>query len=88
MIRTRSIAVSALAAAALSAALASPSFADCKTYGAIGTGVNEGMAKFMAEHGLQNVIDSKGAKATGTISYSCKAGMLVTECSARRQGCK
>ncbi len=67
---------------------ASTALADCKSVGAIGTGINEGMAKFMADAGLKNVLEGKGLKGTGAIKYTCSAGAVVTECSARQQGCK
>ena len=70
------------------ATLTSVAHAGCKTVGAIGTGVNEGMAKFMSDAGLKNVLEGKGLKGSGPIKHTCSAGTLVTECSARQQGCK
>ena len=70
------------------AAFASTASAECMPVGAIGTGINEGMAKFMADAGLKNVLDGKGLKGTGAIKHTCSAGAVVTECSARQQGCK
>ena len=69
-------------------ALNSAASAGCQTVGAIGTGVNESMAKFMADAGLKNVLEGKGLKGSGPIKHTCSAGTLVTECSARQQGCK
>ena len=65
-----------------------PAAAGCQTVGAIGTGINEGMAKFMADAGLKNVLEGKGLKPSGPIKHTCEAGAIVTECSARQQGCK
>lgn len=75
-------------ASALGTLVAAPAFADCQPVGAIGTGINEGMAKFMAEAGLKNVIEGKGLKPSGEIKVKCEAGAIYTECSARRMGCK
>jgi hypothetical protein len=70
-------------------AFASPAAAaECKLYGGIGNGVTEGMAKFMAEAAVKNVIENKGLKPTGEITHSCKAAMVGSECVARQQGCK
>ena len=68
-------------------ALAIPTFAQCKLYGGIGTGISEDLAKFMAEHAVHNIIDNKGLKPTGKITYKCKPSGVVFECSARQQGC-
>ncbi|MBY0225457.1 MAG: hypothetical protein K2Q28_06590 [Hyphomicrobium sp.] len=62
--------------------------ADCKPFGGVGNGVTEGIAKFMAEAAVKNVIENKGSKPTGEIKHSCKSAMLGSECSARQMGCK
>lgn len=62
--------------------------ADCKPFGGIGNGVTEGIAKFMADAAVKNIIENKGLKPTGEIKHSCKAAMLGSECSARQMGCK
>jgi hypothetical protein len=69
-------------------AFASPAAAECKLYGGVGNGVTEGMAKFMAEAAVKNIIENKGLKPTGEIKHSCKAATVGSECVARQQGCK
>lgn len=66
---------------------ATPAAADCKLYGGIGNGVTEGIAKFMADAAVKNIIANKGLKPTGEIKHTCKAATLGTECAARQQGC-
>ncbi len=82
--------ISRLAAAALvSLALTMPAAAaDCTLVGGIGTGVTEGIAKFMSDAALKNIIEGKGLKPSGEVTHACTAGTLVTECTARQQGCK
>ncbi len=77
-----------LAAAAMTMTLAAPALAECKLYGGIGTGVTEGIAKFMSNAAIKNIIEGKGLKPTGAITHTCTAGTFVTECAARQQGCK
>jgi hypothetical protein len=78
----------AATAALLSAAGASASLAECKTLGAIGTGITVDIAKFMAEAGLKNIRESKGMTAQGAVTFKCDPGVIVTECSARQRACK
>ncbi len=85
--RTRRVSAVLLAAAG-AVALAAPASAECKLYGGIGNGLTEGIAKFMAEAAVKNIIENKGLKPTGDITHSCKAATLGTECAARQQGCK
>ena len=59
-----------------------------KLFGGVGNGVTEGMAKFMAEAAVKNVIENKGLKPTGEAKTTCKAATLGSECTARQQGCK
>ncbi len=77
-----------LLAVAASLGLSSAASADCKLYGGIGNGVTEGIARFMAEAAVKNVIENKGLKPTGEIKHTCKAATLGSECTARQQGCK
>ncbi len=80
---------STVVAAILMIAVASTAqAADCKPFGGVGNGVTEGMAKFMAEAAVRNVIENKGLKPTGEIKHTCKSAMLGSECSARQMGCK
>jgi len=68
--------------------LATPAAAACQLYGGIGNGLTEGIAKFMAEAAVKNIIENKGLKPTGEIKHTCTAAALGTECTARQQGCK
>jgi len=77
-----------LIAGAISCALTAPASAECKLYGGIGNGFTEGIAKFMAEAAVKNVIENKGLKPTGEAKTTCKAATLGSECTARQQGCK
>jgi hypothetical protein len=70
------------------AAASTAQAADCKPFGGVGNGVTEGIAKFMADAAVKNVIENKGLKPTGEIKLTCKSAMLGSECSARQMGCK
>jgi hypothetical protein len=79
----------ALLAAALTLAAAAPAHAaDCKLFGGVGNGITEGIAKFMSEAAVRNVIENKGLKPTGEAKVTCTAATVGSECSARQQGCK
>jgi hypothetical protein len=78
----------AIVAGALAAAAAPSAHASCTTLGSVGTGINEGIAKFMAEAALKNIRESRGLKAAGAISYKCAAGTILTDCHARQRACK
>ena len=80
--------ITALVLLAATLAAATPAAAECKLYGGIGNGVTEGIAKFMADAAVKNIIENKGLKPTGDIRHTCKAAMLGSECTARQQGCK
>jgi hypothetical protein len=88
MLKTPRMVLAALAAAAVTITFAAPATAECKLYGGIGTGVTEGIAKFMSNAAIKNIIEGKGLKPTGEITHTCTAGTFVTECAARQQGCK
>jgi hypothetical protein len=75
-------------AVAVIGATADPSRAECTTLGSVGTGINEGLAKFMAEAGLKNIRENKGLKPSGGISYKCEAGAVFTDCHAKQKACK
>jgi hypothetical protein len=75
-------------AAGLSALTVTSARAECTTLGSVGTGINEGVAKFMAEAGLKNIRESKGLKADGGITYKCEAGMFLTDCHAKQRACR
>jgi hypothetical protein len=83
------IGVIALGAVAVIGATANPSRAgECQTLGSVGTGINEGVAKFMAEAALKNISESKGLKRSGAVSYKCEAGAVLTDCHAKQRACK
>lgn len=88
MLRSSRSVVAFVAAGFIAAAFAAPARAECKLYGGIGTGINESIAKFMANAAIKNIIEGKGLKPTGEITHTCTAGTFVTECAARQQGCK
>jgi hypothetical protein len=80
-------ATSAIALGCLGA-LASPSHAECTAIGAVGTGINEGTAKFMADAALKNIRESRGLKPGGPTTYKCDGAFMLTECRARQNVCK
>lgn len=80
--------ITSLAGALALALTASGAHADCKTLGAIGTGINEGIAKYMGEAALKNIATNQGMKPTGPITYKCEAGMVSTDCHAKQKACK
>lgn len=77
-----------IAAILMTAAASTAHAADCKPFGGVGNGVTEGIAKFMADAAVKNIIENKGLKPTGEITHTCKSAMLGSECSARQLGCK
>jgi len=83
------IGVVALGAVAVIGGTAGSSRAgECTTLGSVGTGINEGIAKFMAEAGLKNIRENKGMKPAGAVSYKCEAGAVLTDCHAKQKVCK
>lgn len=80
--------VIAAAGACMAGAPITPAHAECTTLGSVGTGVNEGIAKFMAEAGLKNIRESKGLKPQGAITYKCDAGSFLVDCHAKQRACK
>jgi hypothetical protein len=87
----RLIAKSAAAAIALGllATLPATANAACKQIGAVGTGINEGIAKFMADAALKNIRENAGYnKPSGATTYKCEAGMIATDCHARQKVCQ
>jgi hypothetical protein len=76
------------AVAGLGLTAASPARAECTTLGAIGTGLTEDIAKFMAEAGLKNIRENKGMSAQSAVKFKCDTTLIVTECSARQRACK
>jgi len=82
------IGVIVAAATSVIGATAEPSRAECTTLGSVGTGINEGIAKFMAEAGLKNIREDKGLKPAGAVTYKCEAGAVLTDCHAKQRACK
>jgi hypothetical protein len=87
----RLIARSAAAALAfgLLAGLPVTANAACKQIAAVGTGINEGIAKFMADAALKNIRENAGyPNASSTTTYKCEAGIISTDCHARQKVCQ
>ena len=83
------LAMFALAAMGVSGlATGSAHAAECKNFAAIGTGITQDLAKFMAEHGIANVAADKGYTPSGTISYKCVNGVVGIDCHAHQRACK
>jgi hypothetical protein len=70
------------------AAGATTANAACKNFGAVGTGINESIAKYMADAALKNIRENAGyAKPSSATTYKCEAGMLATDCHAHQKAC-
>lgn len=88
MRRIAKLAALALAAGSL-AAVTTPASAGCKQIGAVGTGVTQDLAKFMADAALKNIREGQGySKASGATTYKCETGMIATDCHARQKVCQ
>ncbi|HYD15707.1 MAG TPA: hypothetical protein VEA77_04845 [Hyphomicrobium sp.] len=61
--------------------------AGCKQIAAVGTGVTQDLAKFMADAALKNIRENQGAKPSGATTYKCEPGMIATDCHARQKVC-
>lgn len=82
------LAMLALAATGVSGLATGSAHAECKNLAAVGTGVTEGIAKFMAEAGLKNIREDRGFKPGGAVSYKCTTGMIAIDCHAHQRVCK
>ena len=83
--RLRTLAASAALACAVStAALAG----DCTRIAAVGDGPTKDIATVMSTHGLENIIEARGLKATGPVKTTCEAGSFLTECHSSQSACK
>ncbi len=80
------VASAGLLALATTASLAE----ECKDFAAVGSGLNEGIAGFMAKQGAVNVAENRGWTVQGEAKLvGCKAaGSFGTECTARTRACK
>jgi hypothetical protein len=77
-----------LAAGLVSSVTSGAQAADCKNFAAVGTGITQDLAKFMAEHGIANVAADKGYTPQGTIAYKCVNGAIGIDCHAHQRACK
>jgi hypothetical protein len=83
------LAMLALAATGVSGlATGSAHAAECKNFAAIGTGLTQELAKYLADHGIANVAADKGYTPTGPISYKCENGTIGIDCHAHQKACK
>jgi len=66
------------------------SAAECRNFGAVGSGINKTVAAFMAKQGAINVAENRGWTVQGEARVvSCKsAGIFGTECTAHSRACK
>jgi hypothetical protein len=62
----------------------------CKDFAAVGSGLNESIAGFMAKQGAVNVAENRGWTVQGEAKLvKCvAAGTFGTECTARTRACK
>lgn len=78
------VAVLAASAACGGAAMAG----SCMKVTGHGTGVTEGVAKFMAEAAVKNGIAARGLKAAGSVTTSCTTtAYVLSNCTATRRAC-
>ena len=63
---------------------------ECRTFGAVGSGVSKSVATLMATQGAINVSEARGFKPQGEAKLiSCEAaGFCGTECKASVRACK
>jgi K+-transporting ATPase c subunit len=64
--------------------------ADCKTFAAAGSGLNNSIATVMAKQGAINIAEARGYSVQGEAKLiSCSStGIFGTECKASAHGCK
>jgi hypothetical protein len=82
------LAMLALAAMGVSGLATGSAHAECKNLAAVGTGLTQDIAKFMADAGLKNIREDRGYKPGGAVSYKCTPGAIAIDCSARQRVCK
>jgi len=81
----------AVVAAGFASLTASTSGAEeCRTFGAVGSGISVSVATLMAKQGAVNVSEARGFKPQGEAKLiSCEAaGIFGTECKASVRACK
>lgn len=76
--------------ATVAVATVAPAHAECKTLGAVGTGVTNDIAKYMADAALKNIRENAGYKASSQTSYKCGPAALpiAIDCHAAQKVCK
>jgi hypothetical protein len=86
----RSCVVAAASAGLLALTPTASGAEDCKDFAAVGSGLNEGIAAFMAKQGAVNVAENRGWTVQGEATVvSCKSeGIFGTECTATSRACK
>jgi hypothetical protein len=86
----RFCAVAAVAAGFATLNVSASYAGDCKVFGAVGSGISEGVATLMAKQGAINVSEARGFKPQGEAKLiSCEAaGIFGTECKASVRACK
>jgi hypothetical protein len=86
----RSCALVAAAAGLAALMPAASQAAQCRSFGAVGDGLNQAIASFMAKQGAINVAENRGWTVKGEAKLvKCSAtGILGTECTARSYACK
>ncbi|KAB2943660.1 MAG: hypothetical protein K8F92_13415 [Hyphomicrobium sp.] len=86
--------ISVAAVAALVALVSSAASAaepkDCRSFRAVGSGLNESIASLMATQGAVNLAENRGYTVQGEAKLvSCtSAGIFGTECAATSYACK
>jgi hypothetical protein len=86
----RSCIMAALSAALLALTPAVSVAEECKDFAAVGSGLNESIAAFMAKQGAVNVAENRGWTVQGEATVlGCKSeGIFGTECTAQTRACK
>jgi len=86
----RSCVMAAASAALLALVPTAASAGECRNFAAVGSGLNESIAGFMAKQGAINVAENRGWTVQGEAKLvKCtSAGIFGTECTARSYACK
>lgn len=84
----RSFKIGVAAAAIVCALSVTAEAGNCVRVGAIGDGLTHDLAVIMSTHGLANIIEGKGLKATGPVHTTCSPGSMLTECRSSQMACK
>lgn len=86
----RSTVLAAAGAALLALAPTASSADECRSFGAVGSGLTESIASLMAKQGAINVAENRGWTVKGEAKLvKCEAtGIFGTECTATSYACK